>query len=332
MPQGAKQSFPNWVALPENSAAAAAAERVAQGVCRKRAQANVNPLFLHGPSGAGKSHLVSALIARLVARSPDLVITQLPVDRLGAGGEETAVEDLAAARQADLVVVEDVQHLLPRGVESLVGLIDRCQSRRRQLVVTATVGPAELTHLPGRLTSRLASGLVVGLASMSPASRLAFLEDRTRRHGLDIPAEVLAWLAQRLPGSGRALEGAIYRLEALRRLYPRLDEELLADHFGPETDARRLTVERIAQQVGAYFQVAPRQLQSRGRSSDALLPRQIGMYLARRLTGLSLQQIGAYFGGRDHSTVLHACRKVEQALAQDVSLSGAVRQLHADLA
>ena len=91
-------------------------------------------------------------------------------------------------------------------------------------------------------------------------------------------------------------------------------------------------MERIAQRVGRYFQVEPRQLQSRARSRNALLPRQVGMYLARQLTELSLQQIGAYFGGRDHSTVLHACRKVEEAMAHDRTLSGAVRQLHADLA
>jgi chromosomal replication initiator protein len=91
-------------------------------------------------------------------------------------------------------------------------------------------------------------------------------------------------------------------------------------------------VERIAQRVGRYFQVEPRQLQARSRARHTLLPRQIGMYLARQLTELSLHQIGAYFGGRDHSTVLHACRKVEKALAHDVRLSGAVRQLHADLA
>jgi chromosomal replication initiator protein len=108
--------------------------------------------------------------------------------------------------------------------------------------------------------------------------------------------------------------------------------ETVAAHFRDEVDARRPTVERIVQRVGRYFQVEPQQMQSRCRSRQTLLPRQVGMYLARRLTKLSLQQIGAYFGGRDHSTVLHACRKVEQALAHDVTLSGAVRQLHADLA
>jgi chromosomal replication initiator protein len=108
--------------------------------------------------------------------------------------------------------------------------------------------------------------------------------------------------------------------------------EMLAEYFGVEAEANRPTVERIVQRVGRYFQVEPRQLQARSRARGTLLPRQIGMYLARQLTELSLQQIGAYFGGRDHSTVLHACRKVEKALACDARLSGAVRQLHADLA
>jgi chromosomal replication initiator protein len=109
------------------------------------------------------------------------------------------------------------------------------------------------------------------------------------------------------------------------------DVAAVAGHFGPEVEASQLTVEIITQRVSRFFQVPPRELQSRRRCRHALVPRQVGMYLARQLTPLSLEQIGAYFGGRDHSTVLHACRKVEQALTCDVTLSGAVRQLHADL-
>ncbi len=127
------------------------------------------------------------------------------------------------------------------------------------------------------------------------------------------------------------LEGALGRLETLRKVHPELTVPVVAEHLQTEAQAHRPTMQRIAQCVCAYFQVEARQLQSRDRSRDALLPRQIGMYLARRLTDLSLEQIGEYFGGRDHSTVLHACRKVEQALGQDGAVSGAVRRLHADL-
>jgi chromosomal replication initiator protein len=218
--------------------------------------------------------------------------------------------------------VEDLQHLSARAAEAFAPFVDRCRSREQQLVLTAVSGPAQLTHLPARLTSRLANGLVVGLQALGPASRLALLESLAGRRNLNVGQPVLTWLAEHVAGSGRQLEGAVIRLEGLARLHGRApDVETVAAHFRDEAEARTPTVERIVQRVGRYFQVEPHEMQSRGRSRQALLPRQVGMYLARRLTKLSLEQIGAYFGGRDHSTVLHACRKVEQALA-----------LHADLA
>ena len=143
---------------------------------------------------------------------------------------------------------------------------------------------------------------------------------------------MLLWLAEHTDGSARRLEGALGRVGTLARLHGRPPGvEEVAEAFRVEAEARRPTVERIAQRVSRYFRVEPRELQGRGRARGALVPRQVGMYLARKLTGLSLEQIGAYFGGRDHSTVLHACRKVEQALTRDAGLSGAVRQLQADL-
>ncbi len=323
-------SFQNWVSLPENQLACFAVQRVVEGVSQRRARCSVNPLFLHGPSGTGKSHLVSALVQKATVDCPDLVVATLAVDQIEAAGQDEE-DGLASALQADLVIVEDLQHLSGRVIEPLVRLIDRCQSRQRQLVVTATLGPAELTDLPGRLTSRLASGLVVGLLPLSPASRLLFLTDRARRSNLRPSREVLEWLAENLPGSGRILEGALGRLKTLARTQPELTVAVVSENFQTEAQAHRPTMERIARSVSEYFQVETRQLQSRDRSRDTLLPRQIGMYLARQLTGLSLEQIGDYFGGRDHSTVLHACRKVEQALGQDGAVSGAVRRLHAEL-
>ncbi|HZY89405.1 MAG TPA: DnaA/Hda family protein [Gemmataceae bacterium] len=331
------QTFARWVSLPENCAAQAAVGGAADRLC-DRQRPGANPLFLHGPAGSGKTHLASALVAAVNQRAPDLGAALLNAGDFAPPRDEGKAtphqsDAVEAARKADLVVVEDLQHLSERGVEGFVRLLDRCLDREQQVVCTAVAGPARLTHLPARLTSRLASGLVVGMYPLSRISRLAFLRDRAAQRQPAVGPDVLAWLAEHVPGSGRQLDGALSRVEGLARLYqrpPTADE--VAEHFQPDAEARRPTVERIAQRVGRYFQVEPRQLQSRARSRNALLPRQVGMYLARQLTELSLQQIGAYFGGRDHSTVLHACRKVEQALSRDVSLSGAVRQLHADLA
>lgn len=314
--------------MPENRAARQAIEGVVRCVASRQTRRSVNPLFLAGPPGSGKTHLSGALVAEATRAVPDLLVTVV-----AAADLVLAVEDSAALRQADLVVIEDVQHLPVRGATALSGLVDHCLTRQRQLVLTASQGPALLTHLPARLTSRLAQGLTVTLELLSVASRGEFLRQRQAERGLQLADAVLTWLASHLPGSPRQLDGALTRLQGLTTGHGgalSLDE--VAAAFGEDAATRAPQIDRIVQRVGRYFQVEPRDLRSGRRSRAVLLPRQVGMYLARRLTALSLEQIGDYFGGRDHSTVLHACRKVEQALTSDARLSGAVRELHADLA
>ncbi len=329
-------TFTPWIDTPEGRPALLAVQRVTECVCSRRRRREINPLLLHGPAGTGKTHLTSALVAEASSRCPDLVATVLAAGDLalavqpGENGESSPT--LESARQADLLVLEDVQHLGGHAVEALVQLVDARVARQRQTVFTASKGPGQLTQFPARLTSRLAAGLVVGLLPLSPASRRAFLGERARRDGLNLGADVLDWLAENNGGSARQLEGALARLTTLVRLNGRPpDLDAVCAAFRDDADAHRPTVERIAQRVGRHFRLDPRRLRDRDRSRNVLLPRQVGMYLARKLTPLSLQQIGAFFGGRDHSTVLHACRKVERVLGRDPSLSGVVRQLHADL-
>jgi chromosomal replication initiator protein len=333
-------TFMRWVPTPENQAARLAVAQVADAGFGQRAIQLHNPLFLHGPAGNGKTHLVSALAGEVAQRYPHCVIeirSAADLTTLFCSDKDEQTEDFetdsrAGLMQCDLLVIEDLQHLLPRLARVVARVLDDRIARQRQTVLTSTAGPAHLANLPFHLTSRLAGGLVVGIAPLAPASRLTMLERLAKRKRITLSQEVLLWLAEHLNGSVRQLEGALTRLETVARLQSRpLAVSRVADLFQSEAAASRPTMERITQRVGRYFQVEPGQLQTKRRSRNNLLPRQVSMYLARHLTSLSLDQIGAYFGGRDHSTVLHACRKIEQALVKDANLSGAIRQLNADL-
>jgi chromosomal replication initiator protein len=313
--------FARFIALPENASALAAVRQLVHDP-----EHAAIPLFLHGPPGSGKSCLVSAVAEELGGCCTlSANAFPLPWDQ----DDATAAQRYEEARRCNLLFVEDLHHLPARAVDSLVQLIDERQRLGLALVITANAGPAQLRHrgeaLQVRLTTRLASGLVIALAPLGPASRRQFLEEQAARRGLGIAAEILDWLAGVLTGGGRQLEGALNQVAILA---PRTLDELRGQW---QVDANQPTVERIVRRVSDYYRVEPRQLRSPRRQRGLMLPRQVSMYLARRLTRLSLVEIGAWFGGRDHTTVLHACRKVEAAMQGDTRLSGAVRQLHAEL-
>lgn len=318
-----------FLATPENRSAIAAVQDLLFGLSADATDRLPNPLFLHGPSGSGKTRLVHALAEEL---------TNLGINVCSMSANDFAGnEDLAAARESDLLIVEDLQHLPTRHVETLIQQIDERLRYGSPMVFTALQGPSGLKHrgapLPLRLTNRLAGGLVVALAPMQTPSRRRLLKVLAEEMKLSVGAEILDWLAQQLTGGGRQLEGAIRQLKTLQRLHSK--PLRLADiraHFRTQIEAKAPTVKRIAEHVCDYFQVEAKLLPSAGRSRGVLLPRQVSMYLARQLTSLSLQKIGKFFGGRNHKTVQHACRKIEAAMKVDAALSGAVRRMHAELA
>jgi chromosomal replication initiator protein len=326
-------SFSRLLDLPEIHSALVAVKNLAESTESYR-KPLANLLYLFGPQGTGKSALVKALELEVLRRSGAAVVVCLPAKELdsfvaahseGLGEQTRSLEDL------DLLLIEDLQHLPARLGHSLGELIDDFTARRVSLVCTASVGPYELPF-SGRLTNRLASGLVVELESWKADSRLKFLQAKAQERQLAIRQEILTWLATHTPGSGRELEGALNRLSALSSMQPTpLTLANVSGHFQSEIEAARPTVSRIVARVSDQFRVSAAELVSTRRNRSILLPRQVSMYLARRLTDLSLTEIGEEFGGRDHSTVLHACQKVGAALTQDRYLAGKVSQLQAAL-
>jgi len=317
-------SFSRFIQLPENCSGFLAIRNLA----REGEAPELTCLVLHGPPGAGKSCLVEALAHELEkAAIAHVLMTAGQFDPEAADG---------ALRQVGWLIIEDLQHLLPFRAEGLSMLLDHRQAHGKFTIMTASRAPHELVckgdGLPPRLLSRLAQGLTVGLDHWSASSRQLFLQELGRRCQLSLSEETWAWLAENLGGNGRQLESVIRQLQSLSTDHPyNLSFDVVARHFQEQADERRPSVDRIVHKVSGHFGVKARHLQSGKRARQVMLPRQVSMYLARRLTQLSLQQIGAYFGGRDHTTVLHACRKVEQTLAGDADLSFAVRKLQAEL-
>jgi chromosomal replication initiator protein len=324
-----RTALARFLLTPENRVALAACQDLLLSLTTDRRNETPNPLYLHGPPGSGKSHLLQTLADELAGHG---------IDVCRRSANDFALRDNdKVALEADLTIIEDMQHLPTRAVSMMVALIDERLRKSAAIIFSALHGPANLKHrgnaLPARLTGRLAAGLVVALEPMQTPSRRRLLEALAEKTKLRVDAEILDWLAEHLTGGGRQLEGAVRQLRSLQGLQtkPLRRADILA-HFRMQIEANTPSVKRIAEHVCDYYQVKPRQLLSARRTRDVMLPRQVSMYLARQLTTHSLVQIGRFFGGRDHKTVQHAVRKVEAAMQADAVLFGTVRQLHAELA
>jgi chromosomal replication initiator protein len=318
-------SSPGFFAAPENLAGLTATRHVLDALIAENDAGHANPLFLHGPSGCGKTSLVNLLSAELQALGFDVCMI--------SANDFAERADFQDAHSADLLVIEDLHHLPARFAASLKRLMDARFALDAAMIFTALRGPGQLASrgaaFPRHLASRLAGGLVVRIEPLQAPSRRNFLEALAERERLVLAPDILDWLAAHLTGGGRQLQGAIAQLKTLQAAGARpLQLGDVRTHF----HLLAPTVKRIADQVCEVFHVKAKRLLSERRSHDVLLPRQVGMYLARRLTSLSLDRIGRYFGGRNPKTVRHACTKVESALRRDNALSTTIRQLCAILA
>ncbi len=315
-PLSVDYTFEQFVVGPSN--------RLAHASCRavcEQLGTLYNPLFIHGRSGLGKTHLLQAICHELVLRDGHLNVIYVSCegfvnDLVRALGVGKLQEFQVSARGADVLVIDDVQFLAKResSQEELFHTFNALYQARKQIVLSADSAPSEIPTLEDRLVSRFNWGLVTSIDVPSRETRQAILQKKARLRGCEVPDEILDYIAERVESNVRLLEGALTKLISETQIAGKpmtleTARELLAE--SPGVSGPVLQITDILETVSKHFGVKLSDLVGRKRSRSVSFPRQVGMYLARRLTPLSLEEIGGHFGGRDHSTVLHAERVIE---------------------
>jgi chromosomal replication initiator protein len=332
-PLDPRLTFETFVVGRSNTLAHAAAKQVAEG--QRSDTVMFNPLYVHAGVGLGKTHLLQAIAFAGNAGGHRKVL-YLTAEKFMYGfvqalKSQTALAFKETLRCIDVLVIDDLQFLQGKSTQAefchtLNALIDS----GRQVVIAADRPPSDLESLDDRVRSRLAGGLVVEMGSLGEELRLEILKSRVamvRQHhpGFDVPPQVLEYLAASITHNGRDLEGAINRLLANNTLSGQpvtleMAERDVRDLIRPQ-EPRRVRIEDIQRIVARQYNVSRSDLLSSRRTANVVRPRQVAMYLSKTLTLRSLPEIGRRFGGRDHTTVLHAVRKIEALVAKDSTLA-----------
>ena len=324
-------TFENFVVGKPNEFAYAAARRVAEA---KRVP--FNPLFLYGGVGLGKTHLMHAVAWHIRSQSPARTVIYLSAEKfmyrfIRALREQNTVDFKEQFRSVDVLMIDDVQFVSGKDStqEEFFHTFNALVDQGRQIVLSADKSPSDLEGIEDRLKSRLNCGLVADIHATTYELRLGILHSKAEQMGIEVPRKVMEFLAHKITSNVRELEGALNRVVAHAQLVGRditleTTQEVLHDLL--RANDRRVTIEEIQKRVAAHFNIRVSDMHSARRARSVARPRQVAMYLAKQLTSRSLPEIGRKFGGRDHTTVMHAVRKVDElrerdsAFAEDVDL------------
>ncbi|HWE94967.1 MAG TPA: chromosomal replication initiator protein DnaA [Tepidisphaeraceae bacterium] len=328
--------FENFVTGPCNRLPHAASVAVAE----QPGQA-YNPLFIHGGVGLGKTHLLQAVCQKVLERQPDARILYLSCDSF-INQFILAVENgdmhqfRHRYRHVDVLVIDDIHFLRGRDrtQEEFFHTFNTLYQQHKQIILSADCPPSEIPELEERLVSRFNWGLVARIEKPCYETRVAILQKKARMRGLTLPEDVVCYVAAKVENNTRELEGAITKLQGMGLLQSgRIDLELAKAALGETAtpEQKRITIQQIFDAVTKYYNVRLSDLQSKKRHKSIAFPRQVCMFLARRHTRYSLEEIGGYFGGRDHTTVLHAVRTVDGDTKADKEIAGQVNHIEAQL-
>ncbi len=320
-------TFDNFVVGKSNEFTFAAARRVAEADVLP-----FNPLFIYGGVGLGKTHLMHAIAWHIQKRDPDRRVIYLSAEKfmyqfIRALRYQDTMAFKEQFRSVDVLMIDDVQFIGGKGStqEEFFHTFNALVDQNRQLVITGDRSPSDLDGMEERLRSRLGWGLVADIHPTDYELRLGILQSKVDQiDARDVPERVLEFLAHKITSNVRELEGALNRVVAHATLVGRpvtleTTQELLQDLL--RANDRRVTIEEIQKRVAAHFNIRIADMHSARRARAVARPRQVAMYLAKQLTSRSLPEIGRKFGGRDHTTVMHAVKKVEQLCETDASFA-----------
>ncbi|WP_161510227.1 chromosomal replication initiator protein DnaA [Bartonella quintana] len=331
-PLDSRYTFESFVEGSSNRVALAAARSIAEG---HKSALRFNPLFIHASVGLGKTHLLQAVAAAALKRLMPARVIYLTAEYF-MWRFATAIRDNAALsfkeqlRDIDLLIIDDMQFLQGKSIQNeFCHLLNMLLDSAKQVVVAADRPPAELESLDLRVRSRLQGGVALEIEVPDYEMRLKMLRQRLKVAQQDdnmvvISDEVLQYIAKTILGSGRDIEGAFNQL-LFRQSFEsdlsleRIDE--LLGHLTRSGESKRIRIEEIQRAVARHYNVSKQDLLSNRRTRTVVKPRQVAMYLAKMLTPRSLPEIGRRFGGRDHTTVLHAVRKIEDLVCDDQTLA-----------
>ena len=301
-----------------------------------------NPLFLYGETGLGKTHLMHAVAHQALNRNPSCRITYVSCEKftnefIRAIQENSLTKFRSRYRSVDYLLIDDIQFLAgkERIQEEFFHTFNDIYESQRQIFLTSDRPAGEIDKIESRLLSRFQWGLVTDIQAPDLETRVAILARKAEAMGISVEPEIIEFLAKNISRNVRRMEGALTRVAGyvgLTRKKADLDtvQRLLRDILREE-NLSRITIETIQKKVVDYYHLRMADMLSRRRPANIAFPRQVAMYLSRMLTEHSLQEIGSAFGGRDHGTVIHACKTVENMMDQDTSIKHSVEFLNEQL-